>query len=139
MTGILIIKLSVHNEFEILGLIKLAIGSPTPEKMQKILNAYNEPDHHLFGYYNQEELVGLIGLQIRGTHGIIKHIAIENAHQKQGIGKELVTEGINDLGLKTCETETDEEGKGFYEKCNFECVPFKGKYNMRYRCKWEKP
>lgn len=119
-------------------LIKLAIGSPTPEKAQKTLDAYGEPDHHLLGGFNEANLIGLIGFQTRKTHGIIKHIAVLIPYQSQGIGKALITEAMSYLKLKTCEVETDEEGKGFYEKCNFECNPFEAKYNTRYRCKWEK-
>ena len=133
------IKLSAHNESEVHGLIKLSIGSPTPEKVQEILISYDEPDHHLLGYYSEGKLVGLIGLQTHETHGIIKHIAVEEAYQKQGIGKTLITEAINDLGLKTCESETDEEGKGFYEKCGFTINAFTGPYGGRFKCSFRLP
>ena len=75
ITGNLMIKLRVHHKSEIHELIKLAIGSPTPERVQKILTSYDEPDHHLLGYYDKEKLVGFIGLYTNEDHGIIRHIA----------------------------------------------------------------
>lgn len=129
--------LSSPHHSVIIQLIKLAIGSPTPEKVQEILGAYDESDHHLLGYYSENRLVGLIGLQVNESHGVIKHIAILKFYQNQGIGKALITEALNCFHLKSLEAETDEEGKGFYEKCDFNCVSFEGKYNMRYRCKRE--
>lgn len=123
---------------ELSDLIKLAIGSPTPEKVEKILGSYDEPDHHLFGSYDGEKLVGMIGLQVDANHGVIKHIAVLDSYRNQEIGKTLITEALKRFHLNSLEAETDEEGRGFYEKCNFKCSPFAGKYNMRYRCKWKK-
>ncbi len=99
------------NSTEVQDLTKLVIVFPTPKKVQKI-----------------------IGLQIHKNHGIIKHIALLKAYQNQGIGKVLITQAIKDLSFKTCEIETDAEGKDFYEKCGFNCNPFEGKYNLRYQC-----
>jgi GNAT superfamily N-acetyltransferase len=137
-TGDLMTKLRPCDPSEVQELIKLAIGSPTPEKVQQVLASYKKPDHHFLGYYNEEKLAGFIGLHINCSHGIIKHIAVLESYQTQGIGKVLITEAINLFHLNTCEAETDEVGKGFYEKCDFECVTFQGKYNLRYSCKWEK-
>ncbi len=119
---------------ELSELVKLAIGSPTLEKVQKILESYDEPNHHLLGCYNEDKLVGVIGLQVDGNHGIIKHIAVLETYQKRRIGKALIREAITYLKIKTCEAETDEEGKGFYEKCDFTITPFKGPYCQRFKC-----
>lgn len=129
---------SSPHHFAIIELIKLAIGSPTPEKVKKILATYDNPNNHLLGCFNEDNLIGLIGLQIRETHGIIKHIAVLKPYQKQGIGKALIKKTVNYWKLNTCEAETDEGEKGFYEKCNFECNSFKGQYNVRYQCKWKR-
>lgn len=130
--------LSSPHHSAITELIALAIGSPTPEKVHQILDAYDEPNHYLLGCYNEDKFVGLIGLQTKETHGIIKHVAVLKTYRNQGIGKALIIEAMSYLKLKTCEAETDEEGKGFYEKCNFECNSFKGQYSVRYQCKWKR-
>lgn len=135
-TGDLMIALKLGNGPKTEELIKLSIGFPTAEKVQHILLSYKESDHHLLGYYNEDRLIGLIGLQANETHGIIKHIAVLNSYQRQGIGKALIMAGLNQFQLTICEAHTDEEGKGFYEKCGFKCISFKGKYNTRYLCKW---
>jgi ribosomal protein S18 acetylase RimI-like enzyme len=126
---------SLH--FAITELMKLGIGAPTPEKVKKILAIYEDPNHPLLGCFNEDNLIGLIGLQTKKTHGIITHIAVLNLYQNQGIGKTLITEAISCWKLATCEAETDEDGKGFYEKTGFTCTSFKGPYNMRYQCKWK--
>lgn len=91
--------------------------------MQKILRSYDEPDHHLVGCYDEEKLVGVVGLQVDGNHGVIKHIAVLEPYRNQGIGKSLITELLKRFHLKSLEAETDEEGRGFYEKCGFNCSP----------------
>jgi GNAT superfamily N-acetyltransferase len=128
---------SSPHRFAITELIKLAIGSPTPEKVKKSLAIYEDPKHHLLGCFNKNILIGLIGLEAKETHGIIRHIAVLKAYQNQGIGKTLITRALTYWRLETCEAETDEEGKGFYEASGFECKSFKSSYNMRYHCKWK--
>ena len=128
------IKVRPCDPSEAQELIKFAIGSPTPEKVQKILASYAESDHYLLGYYSEGKLVGLIGLQTKETHGVIKHIAVLKSSQKQGIGKMLIMKAIKQFQLKVCKAETDEEGKGFYEKCGFTISAFKGPYGPRFNC-----
>ena len=114
-------------------LIKTAIGNPTPDKVHHILNSYKDPDHALLGCFIDKQLIGVIGFQIVAGTGIIKHIAVEEAHQKQGIGKALITEVLNEFIINSLEAETDEDSVDFYRNCDFIITPFEGPYGKRFK------
>jgi hypothetical protein len=117
-------------------LMQLAIGFPTPKKVEETLASYNETGHYLLGLYREGKLMGLIGLHVCENKGMIKHIAVLESYQRKGIGKTLITEVIRRFQLKAWEAETDEEARDFYEKCGFQCTPFEGKHTTRYQCEW---
>jgi ribosomal protein S18 acetylase RimI-like enzyme len=121
------------------ALLELAVGLPAPEKMQAVVESYKTLDHFLLGYYEGRRLLGLIGLQIKGDEGVIKHIAVQKAHRTQRIGSVLIDKAIKEFHLRSLEAETDKEAVGFYLKCNFTINPFKGKYGERYKCKLTLP
>lgn len=120
-------------------LLELAMGRPTPGKIQAIIASYKTLDHFLLGYYKKKKLLGLIGLQVKGDEGIIKHISVLKTHRTQGIGRMLISEAIKQFHLKSIESETDEEAVEFYLKCNFTISPFEGDYRKRFKCKLTLP
>lgn len=50
-------------------------------------------NHGFYGYYSEDELVGVLGIEFN----TIDMIAVKNEYQGQGIGSELLKEGINRL------------------------------------------
>lgn len=132
----LLIKCIHYNAPDVRDLIKLAVGAPSPDKVQAALLSYKEAGHYLLGCYREHKLIGLIGINIEDTEGIVNHIAVFETSQRKGVGMRLITEVRNRFQIITCKAETDIDGKAFYEKCGFNCVPFEGKYNTRYSCIW---
>ena len=42
------------------------------------------------------------------------------------------------FSLQFLTAETDDEARGFYEKCGFSCQSFKGVYGIRYKCNYQR-
>lgn len=122
---------------ELPTVIAPSIGNSTSdEKMQKILGGYEEPGHYLVGSFEANRLIGVVGLEIQGKTGIIKHIAVLPTYRLQGIGKALIKHVIDHFFLKTLHAETDEDAVDFYRKLKFACQPFEGLYGKRYQCNY---
>ena len=114
----------------------LSIGSPTPDKLQKVLDLYEALDHRLIGFFDAGDLIGVIGLKIQKTKAIIKHLAVAPDHRLKGVGKVLIKYVMDRFLLKIIYAETDDDTIDFYRKLGFICRPFKGQYGKRYTCEY---
>lgn len=118
-------------------LIALSIGNPTPEKIEQVLSLYEAPHHYLVGGFEVDKLIGVIGLEIQGTKGAIKHIAVLPGCRSQGVGKALIRYVIDHFSLVALHTETDDDAIEFYRKVGFICQPFEGFHGKRYECNYK--
>ncbi|PTJ60718.1 hypothetical protein BU006_03430 [Mammaliicoccus sciuri] len=87
----------------------------------------------MFKIYN---IIGLLGVFTNDKEVIIKHIAVLNHLQKQGIGKTIVN-AIHDLyPNKVIVAETDRNAVLFYSRLDFEIFSLGEKYPgvIRYKC-----
>ncbi|MGI4851792.1 MAG: GNAT family N-acetyltransferase [Janthinobacterium lividum] len=127
----------VHTSHPLLAeLIQEAMGNSAPDKIQKVMLEYQALDHFIVGYFEDLNLIGVIGI-IKDDHDaqvIIKHIAILSSHKSQGIGKKLVEDVLKRYSLVSLEAITDQNAVNFYQKCGFSCHAFDGKHGTRYRC-----
>lgn len=120
---------------EIITLLALAIGNPTPEKIQSTISSYNAASHHLIGCFIQNKVVGIIGFEIKGPRvALIKHLAVLGNYRGQGIARALVNEVIKRYALTYIEAETDSDAVEFYKKCNFTCTKINHSGIERFRC-----
>lgn len=127
----------VHISHPLLNdLIREAMGNPSQDKVQQVILEYKALDHFIVGYFEDLNLIGVIGI-IKDDHeaqAIIKHIAILSSHKSQGIGKKLVEDILKRYSLIRLEAITDQNAVNFYQRCGFTCQPFEGKHGTRYRC-----
>ena len=124
---------SFHPELP--TVIAPSIGNSTSDgKVQKILGGYEKHGHYLVGSFQINKLIGVVGLDIQGKTGIIKHIAVLPEYRLQGVGKALIRHVIEHFSLRALHAETDEDSVGFYRKLKFTCEPFEGPYGKRYKC-----
>ncbi len=122
------------KNLEVPSLLKLAMGSPSPDKIQEALNTYQQPDHCLMGCRVGGKLVGILGAKMKDNMATIQYMAVSADYRRQGIGKLLIEEFLNRFAIGFLFAETDDEAVGFYEKCDFACRPFEGIYGKRYSC-----
>lgn len=117
--------------------IALSLGNPTPRKVEQVLDSYRKPNHHLIGCCETNKLSGMIGLEVGGAVGVIKHIAVLPEYRLQGIAKALIKNAIAQFDLQIIHAETDDDAVDFYKKYGFTCQSFEGLYGKRYKCDYK--
>ena len=120
------------------AVIRLSIGNPTPEKVQKVLGLYETSGHYLTGSFEADTLIGVMGFEVQRAKAIIKHIAILPEYQLQGVGKTFIEYLIDHFPLQIIHAETDDDAVDFYKKVGFICQPFEGHYGKRYKCDYKR-
>jgi ribosomal protein S18 acetylase RimI-like enzyme len=94
-------------------------------------------DLHLYGWLENDEILGACGVEIHSDCVIINNIAVDPKVRKRGIGKSMIT-SIQQKYKQIVKAETDDEAVRFYQKCGFEIEKFIKTYNtdeyQRYKC-----
>lgn len=121
-------------------LITLAIY-PDPEKVKRAIKSYkSNPALELLGYYDEEELIGLIGFHIQ-TNNILEiiHIAVSPDEQGHGYGRGIILEVLALKSPSKIIVETDEDSINFYRSIGFSVVSLGEMYPgvERFKCTYE--
>lgn len=102
-----------------MGLLSFMPQEKDVKKLLETIQQYEtNPDWHLFLWKKEEDLVGIVGVKMNDTEGIIQHISVNPSHRGEGIGKEMV-QNLPSI-LHTSSIQPSEEIKSFYEKCQIE-------------------
>jgi glutamate-5-semialdehyde dehydrogenase len=115
----------------------MALAHPTPERLQKIIEFYDEKGYTLFVSSVKGRITGVIGLDdTKAPHGWIVHLAVWPDLRMKGIGRRLIEETMKALSLKSIALETDQGAAGFYRACGFEIEEIASPWveTRRYRC-----
>jgi|GEM_PF-365037 len=111
---------------------------PDVERVTKEYARYrSDPDRALLGYVHNHHLVGLIGIiWLSECEVELKHISIKAGMRKQGLGKKLIYEFIENHRIERMEVETDKEAVNFYKSIGFQASSLGEKYPgvERYKC-----
>lgn len=134
MISTILFKEIKANHPELPTAIAPSIGKATKHKIQSVVDRYNATGRHLLGCFISDSLVGIIGLEIEGSIGTIRHIAVIKEYRNKGIGKKMIEYAAHYFTLTVLYSETDKESLNFYNQCGFNCAEFPGKYNTRYQC-----
>jgi len=118
---------------EIRGLLTFAVGNPTKEKLEAILENYKIRGK-LIGCFSEKLLIGLIGFRYHEKSLIIQHLSVLPEYRLKGIGTMLVNYLKANYSFKILIAETDQETVHFYEKLNFSCLSIESKWPNRYQC-----
>jgi ribosomal protein S18 acetylase RimI-like enzyme len=119
---------------EVAEVIALSIGFPSLEKVKEVLKEYTHANRTLMGSFFQQRLVAIIGIELVGTMGIIKHISVLRNYRSQGLGKQLIYHVFNTFSIICLFAETDDDAVDFYQKLGFRCQPFESPHGKRYEC-----
>ena len=125
------------NRIELIQIFEDVVFNPSDENIDKILLDYIEnKDKKLYGYYIEDRIIGIIGIQNNTDNIEVLHFGIHPEYRSRKLGSELMDYIKQEK--KTIILETDDDAVIFYKKYGFECVEFlderKGK---RYNCKYE--
>ncbi|WP_144511295.1 GNAT family N-acetyltransferase [Bacillus sp. FJAT-22090] len=102
-----------------MGLLSFMPQEKDVKKLLETIQQYEtNPDWHLFLWKKGEDLVGLVGVRMKGTDGVIQHLSVNPSHRGEGIGKEML-QNLPAI-LHTSSIQPSEEVKTFFEKCQIE-------------------
>lgn len=101
--------------------------------VQRILSANNLPTDdlseinlkHFFGCGERSNPKGVIGVEVHGSDGLLRSLAIDSVVQGQGCGSSLfqqLEQYSKSIGLKTLYLLT-ETAENYFEKKGFETIP----------------
>ena len=92
---------------------------------------------HLYGWIENDEILGVCGIVIHSDYVEIYNIAVDPNARKNGIGKAMIS-AVQEKYKMTVKAETDDGAVGFYRKCGFETEAFMKIYDtgeyQRYKC-----
>ena len=120
MSHIAIASFVSHDELALNTLLQaadLSVEDITPEMLEHFLAAHVD-----------KTLVGCAGLEVLGETGLLRSVAVDEAHRGSGLGKKLVeameehakAAGVRDLYLLTTTAE------GFFASLGYRKVPREG-------------
>lgn len=119
-------------------ILKLAVGTPTREKMTELLRQYESPRFSLIvARRSGTKTVGIAGLEQVGDRDMrIRHIAVEPDSQQQGIGRALVEAAVDLFEPRVMRAETHDGAVPFYRSVGFEVESLGEKYPgiERFEC-----
>lgn len=127
------------DDLEVKELLAYAVF-PDPERMDQAVEAYRKPNGlDLYGYEEDDVLVGIIGVDASEGELTIKHIAVTPENRGKDYGRGMILELMLQLKPVRVIAETDEESVGFYRSIGFEIYSLGELYPgvERYRCVYE--
>ena len=125
------------NQKELISLLSECIYPNEERVLQEYEQYRNDKSRKLLGRIENGELVGLIGVINQTENEVeLKHIAIKSSKRKQGLGKKLIKEFMQENSIRRIEAETDMDAVDFYRKIGFYITTLGEKYPgvERYKC-----
>ncbi|MEE8419112.1 MAG: GNAT family N-acetyltransferase [Dehalococcoidales bacterium] len=130
--------LNKHSIEDIKTILALAVGNPTPEKLQKLVDEYCISDSRtIYSAIQNDKIIGIIGIDCtQRPNGLISHLAVLQESRTQGIARHLIGYTAELLELTGIEAETDQDAVDFYRACGFETEEIESRYPGvgRFRC-----
>jgi ribosomal protein S18 acetylase RimI-like enzyme len=122
----------------VVALLALSVGFPTPQKLQTVMSRYREhAQWKLLGIEQDEVLAGCIGVKLASdASAVIHNIAVAVEFRERGYGRTMIEEVGEQFQLRELEAETDADAVAFYRRCGFEITSLGERYPgvERFRC-----
>lgn len=120
-------------------LLSYAVGYPTEEKMDAVMDSYAERPRRLVGFEDDEaRLVGVVGFEAASGVVAIHHIAVDDDQRRGGLGRYMLEWVAREHhSAARIELETDADAVDFYRRCGFTADRFtdpRWPEVERYRC-----
>lgn len=95
---------------------------------QAYLKYIESQNQQLFGYENEKEIVGCIGVEFKTDNCEIVHIAVSPKERGKGIGSKMIKFIYEKYSLSYITAETDKEAVEFYRNLGFKITSLGEKY-----------
>jgi ribosomal protein S18 acetylase RimI-like enzyme len=116
------------------NILALSVFNPTPEVMNQKINRFKGHDSRfLYGWIENNEILGVCGFEVHMNYVEILNIAVSEHIQRNGIGRKMI-QGIWTKYKIPIQAETDDDAVDFYRKRGFTATPIRKYYVRRWTC-----
>ena len=103
------------------------LGSKISDNFSYLFNleqTLNKPYNYIYGYYENDKLLGFIHITLAIDEADIVNIVVDNYYRKRGIGKKLIEYTIKKHNLKALNLEVRQsnDAVNFYLKMGFKTL-----------------
>jgi ribosomal protein S18 acetylase RimI-like enzyme len=126
------------QEESVLELMEYAVLADSGE-LEQVTSEYREDESlGLFGYVEEEEIIGVIGFRKTGDELQIKHMAVQPEYRGMGYGRGLLLELMLLTKPEKVVCETYADAVDFYRNLGFEVIAIdEGPGGERFVCTYE--
>jgi len=131
----------IKNELDnpiVRKLVNASAGDKSTEALdRKVAEFRRNENWHLYGWIENDEILGVCGIVIHSDYVEIYNIAVDPSNRKHGIGKAMIN-AVQEKYKMTIKAETADGIVEFYQKCGFETEAFMRTFNgvacQRHKC-----
>ena len=131
----------IKNELDnpiVRNLVNASAGDKSTEALdRKVAEFRRNENWHLYGWIENDEILGVCGGVIHSDYVEIYNIAVDPNNRKHGIGKAMIN-AVQEKYKMTIKAETADGIVEFYQKCGFETEVFMKTYSngpcQRHKC-----
>lgn len=99
-----------------MGLLSFVPSEKDLKQLQQTMQNYEELDDWQLFLWKEEDIIGIIGVEIQEDEAILKHISVNPSHRQEGIGKKMV-QALKTMIGDTYRILPNDQTKPFYAKC----------------------
>lgn len=111
----MLIKYKKAYEKFAMGLLSFMPNERDIKKLQQTMKKYETDDHLQLFLWKEEEIIGLIGMEIFADRIEIQHVSVNPSFRQQGVGKSMVR-ALKEL-YPDKEIKANEYTEAFLNKC----------------------
>lgn len=99
-----------------MGLLSYMPGGLTVKMLQETIHRYEtDEDWQLFLWKQEDDLIGLLGIEIGKEDYTVHHISVNPSFRNEGIGREMILKLQQQYAKSTCKS--TEETEAFLQNC----------------------
>jgi riboflavin biosynthesis RibT protein len=112
----MLIRYKKNYEKIAMGLLSFMPTEKDIKKLQQTIKLYeNDEDWQLY-LWKDEDIIGIIGVEIAQNEAILQHVCVNPSHRDQGVGSKMLI-ALEDMLSKECDFNPNEHTSEFYNKC----------------------
>lgn len=99
-----------------MGLLSFMPEHKDVKKLQETISKYNsDPNWQLFLWKQAEDMIGLVGVEMKDSQWVVRHISVDPSYRGEGLGVEMIRQ-LSEMDL--CGSiASDSLTEPFIQKC----------------------
>ncbi|GGH79184.1 riboflavin biosynthesis RibT protein [Pullulanibacillus pueri] len=99
-----------------MGLLSFVPTEKDLKNLMQTIKHYEDEDNWQLFLWKEEDIIGIIGVEIIGETAALKHVSVNPSHRQQGVARRMVRALQEMIGSKYTIVPS-EQTKEFFEKC----------------------